>query len=80
MPDLSDDIATQAVEPISSTADGHSSTGRSIADLIAADQYLAGKAAAAKRRRGMMFSVFRTPGAGDGCVQLNSFDRPYGGG
>jgi hypothetical protein len=53
--DLSSDIAAQAVEPISTTADGQSSTGRSVADLIAADQYLAGKAASRMRRRGVAY-------------------------
>jgi hypothetical protein len=79
VPDLSSDIAEQVLEPIASAADGQSATGRSVEELIKADQYLAGKTAAAKRRRGMMFSVFRTPGAAGGCVQINSFDRPCGG-
>jgi len=79
VPDLSNDIAEQAVEPITSAADGQSATGRSVEELIRADQYLAGKAAAAKRRRGMMFSVFRTPGAGSDCNSGNAFNRPCGG-
>jgi hypothetical protein len=77
--DLATDIAQQAVEPASTTSDGQSATGRPVADLIAADQYLAQKAARAKRRRGIYFSQLVTPGAGGGgCGE--PFDRPCGGG
>lgn len=80
MPDLSNDIAEQALEPISSAADGQSATGRSVNELIKADQYLAGKVAARKRRRGMMFSVAQTPGAmPGGCVPPNPFGSSPGG-
>lgn len=78
MPDLTDDINDQVLEPLSSTADGQSATGRPIDDLIKVDNRNRAIAAAAKRRRGMMFSVFRTPGAGGYCGG-ESFDRPCGG-
>lgn len=78
MADLSNDIAQQAVEPISSAADGQSSTGRSTADMIAADQYLAQKAAAKKRRRGVSFTKLVPPGPADDCGRtgLGGFATP----
>lgn len=63
MADLSNDIAEQVIEPITSAADGQSSTGRSVEELIRADQYLAAKSAITKRRRGVYFSKISTPGA-----------------
>lgn len=60
--DLSTTIATAAASPQSATADGQSATARSISDLIAADQYLAGKAAAGNRQRGLVFSKIIKPG------------------
>lgn len=78
MADLSNDIATQAVEPISSTADGQSSTGRSTADIITADQYLAAKTAMRKRRRGVAFTKLTTPGALDDCGRAGT--PPFNGG
>ena len=50
--DLGDAIATAASRPQSATGDNGSVTGRSIDDLIKADQYLA-----AKRRRGPGFRL-----------------------
>lgn len=63
MPDLTDDILAQAVEPVASASDGQSATGRPIGDMIQADQYAATKAAARKRRRGLRFSKLLNPGA-----------------
>lgn len=77
MADLSDDIAQQAVEPITSAADGQSSTGRSVGEMIQADQYLGSKAAAKKRRRGVVFTKLEAPGALPDCGGLGQtpFDR-----
>ena len=61
--DLSGDIAQQAVEPINSVADGNANTGRPVADLIAADRYLAAKAAMRRRRRGLLFTKLTPPPA-----------------
>jgi antitoxin (DNA-binding transcriptional repressor) of toxin-antitoxin stability system len=76
--DLSNDIAQQAVEPIAAAVDGQSATGRPVADLIAADQYLAGKAAARRRRRGIRFTKLTTPGGlpDNGRTGTGSFDTP----
>ncbi len=67
MPDLSDTIENEAQLPASSSDDGQSATGRSIDELIKADQYLAAKAARASRRRGILFTQLTTPGALDDC-------------
>jgi hypothetical protein len=62
--DLSDTIETLAEGKIaSSTIDGNSATAQPIAGLIQADQYLAAKTAASKRRRGIRFSKIINPGA-----------------
>lgn len=61
--DLEPTIVQAALEPASASADGQSATGRSIADLIAADQYLAGKVAAKQKRRGLTFSKIVPAGA-----------------
>lgn len=78
MADLSNDIAQQAVEPISSTADGQSATARSTADMVTADQYLAQKKAAKKRRRGISFTKLVPPGPADDCGRtgLGGFATP----
>lgn len=62
--DLTDTIATEAASPVSSSGDGQTATGRSIADLIAADRYLAAKAAARRKRRGLIFNKLLPPGPG----------------
>ena len=61
--DLTSDIATQAVEPMSSTVDGNSSASRSMADIIAGQQFLDAKVTQRKRRRGVVFTKLVTPGA-----------------
>ena len=63
MPDLSADIAAQAVEPQSVAADGQSATARSVADMIAADQYLGNVAARRYRRRGLTYAKLLPAGA-----------------
>lgn len=77
--DLSQTIADEAAAPLSSSSDGQASTGRPIADLIAADRYLAAKAAAGQRRRGLSFSKLIPPGTlpdnGGACGPT-----PFGGG
>jgi hypothetical protein len=82
MPDLSDDIAQQAVEPVTSAADGQSATGRAIGEIVQADQYVAGKTAAKKRRRGIRFAKIINPGAlsdGGQGPGIGGFDSPGGG-
>jgi len=54
--DLTQTIATAAATPAAAASDGQSATSRPIADLIAADQYLAGRVAAGNRQRGLSFS------------------------
>lgn len=61
MPDLSDDIAEQAVEPLTSAADGQSATGRSTGELLEADRYLGNKPARKTARRGIAFSKLIPP-------------------
>jgi hypothetical protein len=76
--DLTDVIAEEAASPSSSASDGQSATGRPLADLIAADRYLAAKAAAQSRRKGLTFSKLIPPGTlpDGGCV----IGVPFGGG
>lgn len=63
--DITSDIATQAVEPSSSSADGQSASARPIADLITAQQMLDNRIALRKRRRGIGLTRFTAPGACD---------------
>lgn len=80
-PDLAETIAEQAAEPVSSSTDGQSATGRPIADLIAADQHLAAKRVAAARRplRGVAITQLITPGALDDNGRGNgTFSSPGG--
>lgn len=65
--DLTDIIATEAVSPVSSAADGQSASGRPIAELIAADKYLAAKAASKLGRRGLLFTKLLPPGPTGDC-------------
>lgn len=65
--DLTSDIAQQAVEPASSSGDGQSTSGRSIGDLIKAQQFLDGKRAMRKRRRGIRMTQLVPPGPLDDC-------------
>ncbi len=80
MADLTNDIAQQAVEPASVTADGQSTTGRPVNELLAAQNALDARAAAKKRRRGLLFTQLTTPGAVDDCgrVQPARFDGSFG--
>lgn len=86
MPDPSDlttAIQQAASDPAAVTSDGISVTARSVADLIAADVYLAGKAARSKRRRGMTFTKLVTPGTVSDCGMslgpVTDFSSPGGG-
>ena len=63
--DLTGSIASQALEPIASSADGQSNTGRSMSDLIKAQQFLDAKAAMQRKRRGIMTTRCVTPGPFD---------------
>lgn len=80
MADLSGDIAQQAVEPVTVTADGQTSTARPVGELVQADQYGAAKPAAKKRRRGLRFSKLINPGPlSDGGAATGAGD-PFAGG
>jgi xanthine dehydrogenase iron-sulfur cluster and FAD-binding subunit A len=63
--DLSSDLAQQAVEPASSSGDGHSASARPIGDLLKAQQALDARVTVRKRRRGMITTQLTTPGALD---------------
>lgn len=63
MADLSSDIETAATGPKRAIVDGVDMQARSIDELIAADKYLAAKAAAAKGRAGLRISKFVPGGA-----------------
>lgn len=77
--DLSSDIASQAVEPVSHSGDGVSTSGRPIGDLIKAQQFLDAKVAARKRRRGMVSTQLTTPPAlDDGGRAVSDFDSGGG--
>ena len=77
--DLTDTIATEAVSPSSSSADGQSASARPIGDLIKAQQFLDAKAALKKRRRGITYTQLTTPGAIDLCGgPSTSFDGGSG--
>ncbi len=80
--DLTGDIAQQAVEPVASTADGQSNTGRAVGELIKAQQFLDAKAALANRRRGLTYTRLVTPGALDDCGRAvgGNFDNTFFGG
>jgi hypothetical protein len=57
MPDeITDQIETQATEPLESEADGLRAVQNPLPHLIAADKYLTGKANAARRNRGLQFT------------------------
>ena len=62
--DLTGTVATSAAGPLSASQDGASATARPIADIIAANNYLAATAAAAQsRRRGLRFTKLIPAGA-----------------
>ena len=63
MADLATQIEQAANDPASHSVDGETVVARSVGDLIQADQYLAAKSAASKRRRGIRFSKLVNPGA-----------------
>lgn len=72
MADLSDTIETAAGRPQSATVDGSTASSHPIAGLIQADQYLAMKAAARKRLRGVAITQLITPGPLDDCGRVGS--------
>ncbi len=78
-PDLADDIAAQAVEPISTTTGDQSNTGRSIAELIQADQHLAAKRAAALPLRGIAITQLIGGTALDDSGRMPATFNTYGG-
>ena len=60
---LAEQIAVTAANPKQASGDGHSVTSHSISDLIAADKYLAHKAAAAKPFGGIRIGSVRSSGS-----------------
>lgn len=78
MADLSNDIAQQAVEPLTSAADGQSATGRPVADLATAENHVNALSALRKRRRGVSFTKLVPPGALPDCGGLTT--GPFSGG
>lgn len=65
--DLESQITSEAAKPQSQSADGVSESRRSLQDLIAADKYLAGKAAMSSTTPGVLgikFNQIVSPGAG----------------
>lgn len=69
MADLSADIEEAAGGMKSHSVDGETATARSIDELIAADRYLAAKAAAQNGRGGLRFSKFVPGGAAGTPIQ-----------
>lgn len=63
MSDLSDQIEAVAAQPKQVSSDAGSVTGQSIQDLIAADQYLAEKAAASAGVTGLRCFRIKPSGA-----------------
>lgn len=66
--DFSETIETAAVEPAQASGDGVSMQSRPISELIAADQYLAAKRAAARSHGGLRFAKIQPPGASSTTV------------
>ena len=77
MPDLSADIAQQAVEPAGVTADGQSTTARPIGDVLLAQNALDARANRSKRRLGITSRRLVTPG----CLDIEgAANPPFNGG
>lgn len=62
MADLSNQIETAAAQPKQATIDGNTFIQHSLRDQIAADRYLASKAAAKNKKRGFSLAKFKPPG------------------
>jgi hypothetical protein len=63
MPDsLATQIETMAATALSTTVDGQQVTERSLAELIAADEYLSARAARSDATLGIRFANFNPPG------------------
>lgn len=76
MPDLSDQITDLASNPASTAGDGQSLTEQPLPALIQADQYLAAKAAAGNRSRGLRYGRFVLGGQVQGTTGTGGgFDR-----
>lgn len=77
MADLSTDIAQQAVEPVSVTADGQSTTARGIGELLVAQNALDARLNRNKRRLGLTRKRMVSPG----CLDLEgAYIPPFNGG
>jgi len=61
--DLTEQIEQAAETPAAASQDGRSATARPIADLIAADKYLASKEAASRGMSGVLFQQMKSPSA-----------------
>ena len=80
MPDLASDIATQALEPASTSVAGQTTSARPVTDQIKGDVYAGeGKTASGQRRRGIMFSKLTAPGAVSDQGQVQTV-TPFNGG
>jgi hypothetical protein len=83
--DLSSTIGGLAGNPQQTATDGQQVSERPLTDVIAADRYLAQKAARSQKRRGLMFNKIIPAGcpADQQGTQLgggaNSFDNGLGG-
>ncbi|MBL0920917.1 MAG: hypothetical protein IBJ10_02175 [Phycisphaerales bacterium] len=65
--DLSEQIAENAAAPRRAQGDAGSVESHSLPDQIAADRYLASKAASKRADRGLRFSRIAPPGAREQC-------------
>ena len=63
MSDLSSNIQTAASSPAEASVDGTTVKQRPISELIEADRYLASKAAASSKFRGLRFNTITPPGS-----------------
>lgn len=61
--DLSDAIANAAQGPLTVSVDGQLVTAQDLSKLAEADRYLAAKAAATKKHRGLRITKLLPPGA-----------------
>jgi hypothetical protein len=76
-PDLAETIADEAALPAASASGDQSSTGRSLTELIQADQHLAAKRAAALPLRGIAVTqLLGSPALDDTGRNPTAFDRP----
>lgn len=77
--EMIDDVATQALEPVSSSTADQSATSRSVPDMLQAVQAIEMRTAVRKRRRGIAFTKLIPAGAlPDSGRALPGFERAGG--